>query len=68
MRSTNYLSPFALALLLALPGTTLAGAASTPASNVDAGGRIEKINRHAIKSAALVRQLLAKNGITQKQQ
>jgi hypothetical protein len=27
------------------------------------GSRIDKINRHALKSAVLVRQLLAQNGV-----
>lgn len=40
-----------------------AGAASS--SSMGGGGaRIEKINRHALKSAVLIRQLLAQNGIS----
>ena len=62
------LCALSLGLLLALPGAAMAGASSTPANNVDAGGRIQKINRHAVKSAALVRQLLAQNGVAVKQQ
>lgn len=40
-----------------------AGASSAPATDVGAGKNIEKINKHAIKSALLLRQLLAQNGV-----
>lgn len=51
-----------MALALVFSSGTWAGAASS--SSLGSGGaRIEKINRHALKSAVLVRQLLAQNGV-----
>lgn len=51
-------------VLLVTTGSAWAGAGSTPAVGIDAGGKIEKINLHALKSAVLVRQLLARNGVS----
>lgn len=51
-----------MALALVFSSGAWAGAASS--SSLGSGGaRIEKINRHALKSAVLVRQLLAQNGV-----
>lgn len=43
-------------------GSSLSSAASSDSAT--SPSRIEKINRHALKSAVAVRQLLAKNGVS----
>lgn len=54
---------FVMVSMLVFVTGAWAGAASS--SSMGSGGaRIEKINRHALKSAVLIRQLLAQNGIS----
>lgn len=50
------------ALVCLLSFTAHAGGASAPDSSMGAGSRIEKINKHAVKSVLVVRQLLAQSG------
>lgn len=54
------LSGAALVCLLSL--SAHAGGASAPDSSMGAGSKIEKINKHAVKSVLVIRQLLAQSG------
>lgn len=49
-------------LVCLLSATAHAGGGSAPSSSMGAGSKIEKINKHAVKSVLVVRQLLAQNG------
>ncbi len=49
--------------LSTLSAPSIAGAGSNSSPDAGAGELIAKINRHAIKSALLVRQLLAQQGV-----
>ena len=62
MRVRKVILTLGIVVSACLSTPTLAGGAS--ASTLGDGGRkIDKINRHALKSAVLVRQLLAQNGV-----
>lgn len=52
------------AIIIALTANAAWAGASSVSTLGDGASRIEKINRHALKSAVLLRQLLAQNGIT----
>lgn len=54
----------AVVMALAVVFSTAAAAGASSSSSMGSGGaRIEKINRHALKSFVLVRQLLAQNRV-----
>jgi hypothetical protein len=54
----------AVVMVLAVVVSSAAWAGASSSSSMGGGGsRIDKINRHALKSAVLVRQLLAQNGV-----